>query len=146
MLGFVRYQPIIPNVKFPTPFYTVPKLELLETLYLILVIPMVKRANVIIVTYMKGQIHGKYRKAYIRQLKYEVLLGKVIAKGDCLPNATKDIVLHTEPLGDVKITEKTRIELEERPYIEWVSSGRGHGEFMDFNEWMEKLRKQYDIE
>ena len=107
---------------------------------------MVKRAKVVIVTYVKGQIHDEYRKAYIRQLKYEVLLGKVIAKGDCLPNATKDMVLYTEPLGDVKITEKTRIELEERPYTEWVSNGINQGEFMDFNEWMGKLRKQYDIE
>ena len=107
----------------------------------------VKTAKTVIVTYKKGQIKDDiYKKTYIRQLKYEILLGKVIAKGDCLPNATKDIVLQTEPLGDVKITEKTRIELEERPYTSWVSNGKNHGEFMDFNEWMEKLRKQYDIE
>jgi len=122
------------------------KLEMLETPYLILVIPMVKSAKVVIIT-CKGQIHDDaYRQSYIRQLKYEVLLGKVIAKGDRLPNATKDIVLHTEPLGDVKITEKTRVELEEIPYTEWVSNGIHHGEWMDYNEWMEKLRKQYDIE
>ena len=108
---------------------------------------MVKGAKVVIVTYKKGQIHDDaYRQSFIRQLKYELLLGKVIAKGDCLPNATKDIVLHTEPLGDVKITEKTRIELEEIPYTEWISNEIHHGKWMDYNEWMGKLRKQYEIE
>jgi hypothetical protein len=66
------------------------------------------------------------------------LIGRVFAKGDPQLITGVGMVLHTEPAGDVKITENTKIELECRPYIK--------GEFMEYNEWMGKLKKQYDIE
>ena len=108
---------------------------------------MVEEAKVVVFTFPAGQFNNKaFQQAYVRQLKYEKLLGRVVAKGDALLTTDVSMVLHTEPTGEVKITENTKIELECRPYIEWHSGGISKGEFMEYDEWMGKLKKQYDIE
>ncbi len=108
---------------------------------------MVEEAKVVVVTFLGGQFNDKaYQQAYVRRLKYEKLLGRVVAKGDALLITGVGMVLHTEPAGDVKITENTKIELECRPYTTWISDGINKGEFMEYNEWMDGLKNRYDIE
>jgi len=106
---------------------------------------MVEEAKVVVVTFPGGQIDKAHQEAYARRLKYEKLIGRVVAKGDPQLITGVGMVLHTEPVGDVKITENTKIKLECRPYTMWVSGGINKGEFMEYNEWMDKLKKQYDI-
>lgn len=107
---------------------------------------MVEEAKVVVITCLGGSFSDKaYQQAYVRRLKYENLLWRVVAKGDALLIPGVGMVLHTKPARDVKITESTKIELECRPYITRCSRGIHNGEFMDYDEWMDRLKKQYDI-
>jgi hypothetical protein len=111
---------------------------------------MVKRAKKIVTT--SNTTFGKNdaaRRTYIRQLKYEKLLGKVVAKGDeiVLEGGDAKYILDTDPLGDTQITEDTDIVLEEPPYFEWTTkNGVHHGEFLASVPWIKQLKKDYNIE
>jgi len=71
----------------------------------------------------------------------------VVAKGDGLIlGSLVTMVWDITPSGEVRITKKTEIEVEEQPYLEWEEGGVHHGRFEDYAKWMMSLRKKYGIE
>ena len=105
-----------------------------------------RQAQMVIITY-RGRFEDKAeRKKYINNLKYQRLVGQSLEKGQFLPFNKDAIVLHTSPSGRVMIGDQTTIELEEMPYITWVSRGVEHSEFMDYPQWLTRLMMQYHIE
>jgi hypothetical protein len=70
----------------------------------------------------------------------------VVAKGDRLSlGSLATTVWDTTPSEEVRITEKTEIAVEARPYLEWEEGGIHHGEFEDYVKWKMDLKKKYEI-
>jgi len=95
------------------------------------------------------------KRGWIREIKHSFLISRIVAKGDSLSLGGDSLglfseswvatVLDTAPSGKVEITEDTKIEIEELPYLTWEEKGVHHGKFEDYNEWMKDLRKKYGI-
>jgi hypothetical protein len=103
------------------------------------------QAQMVIITYKGKFNNAAERKKYINNLKYQRLVGKMVEKGELLSFDKNAIVLHTSPSGVVTVGDQTTIELEEMPYITWISRGVEKGEFMDYPQWLTRLMVRYNI-
>lgn len=107
---------------------------------------LVKKALRIVIHVPQRFEDASYKKGWIRQLEYSYLIGRVVTKGDPLSlGSLATTVWDTTPSGEVRITEKTEIEVEELPYLEWEEGGSHYGGFEDYNKWMMNLKKKYGV-